>query len=175
MDIIGLDTEIMNCYRGICEHTHNFHLPYNYFGNKFMYICARCLGIYGGVVMWFLVLIVYSPLIVWVQSLNFIFIPALCFVLTSPLVIDWWLQCKGVRHSSNLIRLSAGLLAALSGVLMLIAYQVYWITVPSGFIWYLMVTRIGKRWKRVRPFQWGCRACRGELPIAIPVVMNEMR
>ena len=160
-------------YRGFCEHTHNFHLPYGYFGKKYMYICARCLGLYGGLVLWFLLLIFYAPLIIWLQSLNAIIILGLCFLLTLPLVIDWWLQCKAIKHSSNLIRLVTGLLASLGVVIMLLSYQAYWLTGPIGVGGFLIVTKVGSRWRGNRTPDWGCSACRHELPHAIPLETKE--
>lgn len=170
---VNLSTEELDCYRGLCEHTHNFHLPYALFGNKFMYVCARCLGLYGGVIFWIFVLIAFPPILVMISSLNSIAIPFLCIILTLPFVLDWWLQCKGIRHSSNGSRFITGLLTSLSGVILILRCQLYIITIPSGIIWYLIITRFGIRWKKNRSPQWGCRACRGELPKAKPIFKYE--
>ena len=157
-------------YRGLLEHKHNFHLPYKYFGNRFMYICSRCLGLYGGLIIW-LILFIFFPFIPrYLNSLIIFELFVLCFILTIPLVADWWLQCLAIRHSNNGIRLTTGLLTSLSGTIMIFSWQFYWISLPCSFLWILLVVKTGKRWKRKREPNWGCWACRGEQPKAKPLL-----
>jgi uncharacterized membrane protein len=158
------------CYRGFLEHTHNFHLPYRYFGNRLMYICARCVGIYGGLLVWIFLLSWYLPIIMWLQSLTTSEILCTCFILTLPLVLDWWLQCLAIKHSLNSVRLITGLLTSFSGFILIVTPQLYWLTVPCALIWMKTVKLVGIRWKRKRNPDWGCEACRGEVPKAKRIV-----
>ncbi|MFX0208496.1 MAG: DUF2085 domain-containing protein [Candidatus Hodarchaeota archaeon] len=163
-------TYVKVCYKGILEHTHNFHLPYKYVGNRFMYICSRCLGMYGGAIIWISIFLIFPRCALLLQSLNTFNILIICFVLTLPLVIDWLLQCLAVHHSSNIIRLTTGLLVSLSGVIMIGVPHAYWITIPCGLLWLRLVIIAGKRLKRRRDPIWGCWACRGEVPRAKPII-----
>lgn len=134
-----------------------------------MYICARCLGLYGGILGWGLLLIYFNSTIPWIQSLAPLLILGICNVLTLPLVMDWWLQCKAIRHSSNWSWLFTGLLTSLSGIIMLVSIQAYWVTFPTGALWYLIVNRKGRKWKQYRSIKWGCLYCRKEVPSAKPI------
>jgi uncharacterized membrane protein len=157
-------------YRGICEHDHNFRLPRAMFGTKNMYVCSRCLGLYGGIVAWTSVLIILPQAGKWFNALDIVAVLGTCFLLTLPLVVDWWLQCKAMKHSSNPVRFITGLLTSLSGVIMITSFQYWWLTVPAGICWTIFVMKAGTRWKRNRPPGWGCHACRGEFPHAIPLL-----
>lgn len=156
-------------YRGFMEHTHNFHLLYKYFGNRFMYVCSRCLGLYGGFIIWLLVFIVFPLVIRFINLLKIYELLLVCFILTIPLVLDWWIQCLAIHHSNNLIRLLTGLLTSLSGIIMVFSPKAYWISIPCGYLWMKLVKKIGKNWRRKRDPKWGCWACQGNIPKAHPI------
>lgn len=153
-------------YRGFMEHTHNFHLPFKYFGNRFMHICSRCLGLYGGIVIW-LILFLCSPFVSrYLDSLVVLETLFLCFILTVPLVVDWWLQCLAIHHSNNGVRFTTGLLTSLSGMIMFFSPQIYWISLPCSYLWMRLVRKVGIKWRKKRDPNWGCWACQGDVPKA---------
>ena len=145
-------------FRGPFEHRHNFHLPA--LGKAYMYICARCLGLYGGFFLLALIFFIFPVLIQLIQDLLLVEILILCFLLSLPLVFDWLSQSKGIRHSNNLLRVTVGLLTTLAGMIMLIAYQFIWITLPVGISWFLLVSYAGRYWKNHRSPTFGCFACK---------------
>lgn len=152
-------------FRGPCEHKHNFHLPF--LGNSYLYICARCIGLYGGIYVFSLLFLLIFPIILLIQSLNYFIIFVICFLLTLPLVFDWLTQSKGLRHSSNIIRLLTGLFTSLGGVIMIVGFQAIWFTGTIGLLWFLFVVKIGHKWRKTRSKSFGCSACRRELPEAL--------
>jgi uncharacterized membrane protein len=160
-------------FRGPCEHRHNFH--FLFLGSKYMYICSRCLGLYGGFFFFSFFTLLFKSLIHYFQSLNPFLIFFVCFFLTIPLVFDWLTQSRGLRHSTNKIRFLTGLMTSFSGVILIIAYQALWLTVPLGLFWFYVVVTQGHRWRVLRSSSFGCYACRGELLEAITVqeISNE--
>ena len=119
-------------YRGPLEHRHNFHFPF--LGKTYMYICARCLGLFGGPFIFSLIFLMFPVFIQQIQSLEPVQVLIVCFVLSVPLVFDWLSQSKGLRHSTNQLRFTVGLLTALSGIIMLVGYQALILTIPLGAI-----------------------------------------
>lgn len=152
---------------GPCQHRHNFHFPT--LGPRYMYICSRCLGIYGGFLVWSLLFVVLRPVVHFLQELDPVLTLLLCWFLTTPLTADWLLQCKGLHHSNNPTRLLTGLFLSLAGVTAVVAYPAVWLTAPIGFLWFLLVSRVGTRWRATRPKTWGCIYCRNLLPEAYPI------
>ena len=148
-------------FRGPCEHRHNFHLPA--LGKSYMYICARCLGLYGGFFLLALIFFAFPVLIQLIQDLMVAEIFLFCFFLSLPLVVDWLSQSKGLRHSSNVLRTTVGLLTALAGTIMLIAHQFLWITLPVGISWLLLISYAGRYWKNHRSPLFGCYSCKKQL------------
>jgi len=148
-------------FRGPCEHRHNFHLPF--LGTTYLYICARCLGLYFGFFLFLFSLILVQPLMRIIQNLNSFELVLICFVLTLPLFFDWLSQSKGIRHSTNSIRLVSGLLTSLSGAIMIAGVQAIWITAPIGLLWFLTIGKIGHKWRKNRLSTFGCSACLGKL------------
>lgn len=135
-----------------------------------MYICARCLGLYGGFFLLSLIFLIAGlNLFQQIQVLEPVLVLFICFILSIPLVIDWLSQSKGLRHSTNIIRFMVGLLTALSGIIMLVGYQALIFTVPLGAIWYALVGFTGRHLKKNRPASFGCFACKNELAVAKPV------
>lgn len=156
-------------YRGPCEHKHNMKFPISIVGTDYMYICARCLGLKGMIPIWFTLFIVEKGIINKIQALSGLYVFLICYALTLPLVIDWLLQCRGTRHSSNFNRFFTGSLTSLSGVVMIIGYHAFWITMPIGFLWFYVVAKLGKKWKKNRPLTWGCYVCQHKLKQAFEV------
>lgn len=154
-------------YRGPLEHRHNIYLPF--LGKTYMYICARCLGLFGGFFLLSLGFFIFPTLIQQVQALEPVLVLAICFFLSAPLVIDWLSQSKGLRHSTNNLRFTVGLLTALSGIIMLVGYQALLITLPLGATWYIIVGFTGRHLKKNRPTSFGCFACKNKLVVAKPV------
>lgn len=141
-----------------CKHHHNFFFPW--LGERFQYVCARDLGIWGGLIFLPLIIAFWPEAVSWIQELSLDVLLLCSGLLTLPLVIDWWLQCKAIRHSTNWRRLLTGLLASLGIMKLLIAYRYLFITIPVAFLWGLLITKIGRYWWIRRPPEWGCPSCR---------------
>lgn len=154
-------------FRGPCEHRHN--LRFLFLGTNYMYICSRCFGLYGGFLLFSLMIVLFQSIIYLIQTLNLLYIISSSFILTLPLVFDWLSQSKGLRHSTNFIRFVTGLLTSLSSVIIIVAYKSLWLTFPLGFLWFFIVQKVGRYWRHHRSTLFGCSACRSELQEAIAI------
>lgn len=142
-----------------CKHNHNFNLPW--LTERFRYICARDLGIFGG-------LVIFIPTFLILQK-NFLLarnglviskLIIASFLLTLPLTVDWWLQCKGIVHSNNWKRFLTGLGTSIGISLMLIHPIFFWITLPLLGFWGWLINRIGHSFVKNRTPDWGCNHCK---------------
>lgn len=145
----------MSKLMNLCNHQHNFTLNVK----NPIFFCSRCIGIYGGVPFFILIFLFLTPITNWLNNLENIHILLLCYILTLPLVFDWLLQCRAIKHSSNKNRLITGLMTSLSFTIFLFSYNAYWITIPIGLIWYITIIKLGFRWRNIRPLDWGCSYC----------------
>ena len=84
------------------------------FGGQTYYICARCSGLYLGVILGlssvFPLLLLAPPAL----SLGDLPTSLLCLSLAAPALLDWTTQRLALRCSTNPIRFATGLLAGLS-------------------------------------------------------------
>jgi len=77
------------------------------FRGRNVYICARCTGVYSGIL---------SVFIAWFLGLNFptwLYLP-LYSILPLPAVVDWITQSCKLRESRNPLRVSTGYLLGIS-------------------------------------------------------------
>lgn len=113
-------------------------------GQHDLYLCARGVGRYSGLIISFILNIILSfPL--WLYSFSFVFFPL-------PSTIDWATQKIGLRESGNSIRVSTGFLLGVSQGLLILSYMkglrqttVFGVTV---LIIYFLCFCIARYWKR---------------------------
>ncbi len=141
-----------------CKHRHNFFFPW--LGHRFQYICARDLGIWGGLIFLPVMLVFCSEAVSRIQDLSLGALLLYSTLLTLPLVIDWWLQCRAILHSTNWRRLGTGLLTSLGMTMLLTAVRYLLITAPFALLWGLLIVKVGRYWRIRRPPEWGCPSCR---------------
>lgn len=137
-------------------HHHNLRIPTP---RGRVPVCARCLGIYGGMLLWTAILVVSPAFAAWIRGLGGGAGGLLSFGLTVPLVVDWWSQCRGWRHSTNLVRVLTGLGLSLGLVTTVVQFSHLYVTGPLMAAWAYLVLRLGRRWRIRRPPYWGCSEC----------------
>jgi len=138
-------------------HAHNIELPWFGGGAR---VCARCFGVYGGMVGWAGVFAVWPGIFEYVTSFGFTTGFGWWFGLTLPLVIDWWMQCLGWRHSTNGVRLVTAVIFALAVVSLVAMYRYFLVFGPVAVLWVYIVATLGHHWRAYhRPPYWGCDAC----------------
>lgn len=136
------------------RHTHNVRVPW-----LDRAVCARCGGIFGGLVCWTVALAASESCRTAIGDLRTSHGFALSFGLTLPLVVDWLSQCRGLRHSTNPVRLVSGLLLALGAVTLVAQYRRLPVFGPLAVGWAALVVKVGTYWRIRRPPYWGCSAC----------------
>jgi uncharacterized membrane protein len=82
--------------------------------NRDLYLCARGVGRYSGLVAVF-ILNSFLPVPLWLYPLSFVFFPI-------PSTFDWAIQKAGKRESRNSIRIPTGFLVGVSQGLLIISY-----------------------------------------------------
>jgi uncharacterized membrane protein len=136
------------------RHDHNVRVP----GTDHV-VCARCGGLYGGLACWAVALAACGSCRAAIGGLPMGHGFALSFGLTLPLVADWWAQCRGLRHSTNPVRIVTGSLLALGAATLLVQYRYLHVFVPLAVGWAVCVIKLGTYWRIRRPPYWGCSAC----------------
>ena len=151
------------------KHTHNFEFP-----RVGISVCARCSGLYGGFIFW-LIIILASPFKFWIQVLSWYWIFIAFLISTFPLISDWWMQCLGIKHSTNIRRLLTGLLASTGVSIVLTGYCYLYITFPVVIVWLFIATRLGIYWRNQRSVDWGCRHCKKQAKIRKLILENSKK
>jgi len=85
-----------------------------YFDGQIYYVCARCSGLYLGVLLGLasaLPLMLLAPVLLSMGDLP---TTLLCLGLASPALLDWTTQRLALRSSTNPLRFATGLIAGLS-------------------------------------------------------------
>ncbi|MHA1298829.1 MAG: DUF2085 domain-containing protein [Candidatus Helarchaeota archaeon] len=100
---------------GICAHHRKGHIDYYThtillnFRDKEIRLCARCTGIYTGLIVG-----IVGPAIFgfWLFGKSFDPYKSLisAIILATPLLIDWGTQKVGLRESKNILRVTTGFL-----------------------------------------------------------------
>jgi uncharacterized membrane protein len=84
------------------------------FGDRVYFVCARCSGLYGSVVVSFplvLILHLFVPPVFFTDAL---ITDVFCLCLALPTLLDWTTQRLALRESTNRIRFFTAVLAGFS-------------------------------------------------------------
>lgn len=100
------------------KQTHAFHV---HFEGKLYYVCARCSGLYLGIILGFALSLLIRFTIPEIMNLGDLVTDLLCLAIAMPTLIDWITQRLALRESTNRIRFTTALLAGFSLAWYLIA------------------------------------------------------
>jgi uncharacterized membrane protein len=103
--------------------------------NRDLYLCARGVGRYSGLVAVFILnCFLQTPL--WLYPISFVFFPI-------PSTFDWTLQKAGNRESRNSIRIPTGFLVGVSQGLLIVSYfqcmtQIFYFGIVVMMLYFLV-------------------------------------
>jgi uncharacterized membrane protein len=92
---------------------------------KHLYLCARCTGIWTGMISIFLASLFGLDLPVWLYIL-------LLAILPAPAMVDWTTQSCKIRESKNLIRVGTGFLLG-------IGWGLFFLLLAKGMLYLLLI------------------------------------
>lgn len=102
------------------EHKQEHAFPVH-FNGRLYYVCARCSGLYLGVVFGLPLSLVLALVMPSLFHLGDVITDLVCLGLALPTIIDWSTQRLALRESTNRLRFASALLAGFALVLYLLA------------------------------------------------------
>ena len=100
------------------KETHAFRV---HFDGRLYYVCARCSGLYLGVVLGLPLTLTFGLAVPLLLHLGDVLTDLVCLGLALPTMIDWTTQRLALRESTNRLRFASAFLAGFALVLYLLA------------------------------------------------------
>jgi uncharacterized membrane protein len=100
------------------KETHAFHV---HFDGRLYYVCARCSGLYLGVVLGLPLTLTLALAVPLLLHLGDVLTDLVCLGLALPTMIDWSTQRLALRESTNRLRFATAFLGGFALVLYLLA------------------------------------------------------